>query len=113
MDQVDCDPDYSVFHELPPLPAKDVSAYPYRRNAEITTLVRDTIEKTRKESKNEDLATKLDESEQAMEEAQALSATLSNRILNVKKDDYTPGNYPKFYDLGNKVAAIHAMTDSL
>ena len=42
-----------------------------------------------------------------------MTKVMSDRILNTNKGDYTPGNYPKFFDLGNKIAAMHTMMDSL
>ena len=65
LEQADCDqiPDPRELPPLAPLHAKDTSAYVYRRNSDVSTLVRDTIEKNHKAYAKVDLATKIDEAE--------------------------------------------------
>ena len=61
-----------------------------------------------------DMSTRLDEAYKTTQEATALSRVLSDRILNQKQGDYAEaGKYPKYYDLSNKVAALHAWHENV
>ena len=62
----------------------------------------------------QDMSTKLDEAYKTTQEASALSKALSDRILETKKGDYAQaGHYPKYYDLSNKIAALHAWHENV
>ena len=88
---------------------------------EINKLVEDTIKKQRQENYKDgvmpvqqDMSTKLDEAYKTTQEASALSKALSDRILETNKGDYAQaGHYPKYYDLSNKIAALHAWHENV
>ena len=90
-------------------------------NHEINDLVQATIKKQRAENYKDgvmpvaqDMSTKLDEAYKTTQEAKALTKALGDRILETNKGDYAQtGHYPKFYDLSNKIAALHAWHENV
>ena len=105
---------YAIKHlpePLEDLPNDATWSYTHK-NHEINDLVSNTIKKTRDDFRKSgvpDWATRDDEKKAADREAVALTDALTNRILNTKQGDYSePGKYPKFFDLSNKIAALHA-----